>query len=60
MRSSFFDYEYIVKIELEELGYVGYLCIVIFESFEELEILKEIFYNLFIVYIFFDGMGIIN
>lgn len=60
LRNSLSGYEYTAKIELEQSGYVGHLLIVIPESPEELESLKETLHNLSIAYIFPDGTGTIN
>lgn len=60
LRENLSGFEYTAKIELEQIGYIGHLLIVIPESPEELEQLKQILHNLSIAYIFPDGTGTIN
>ena len=60
LREALSGFEYTAKVELKEPGYVGHLLIVIPESPEELESLKQTLHQLSVAYTFPDGTGTIN
>ena len=60
LREALSDFEYTAKIRPSEAGYIGQLLIVIPETPDELETLKQTLQKLSIAYIFPDGTGTIN